>query len=246
MTFKRCPEADCGLDVPITSKCCPHCGRPSLFPNVVMAELPEETAKLDERYQQAMDNAQHRRAATRVQQFEQAVANSQAVLSCPIAEAQRLAESDKQLALTFYGRGQMNLEKGSNVLQGPKWDAIRPAAETAFFGDENKRDIHFASLTLDDRGLKNYGEKHGKCYVFLKENKIGHRTSVCHSNMLVFLKESGSGYWEKEELPRGFRSNWVSRGKLSVAKLADRIQKMNRPVEIPRDFDEAGENECRR
>ncbi len=43
--------------------CCPHCGRPSLYPNVDIAEQPEEKNALDSRYQDSLQDAEKRRCA---------------------------------------------------------------------------------------------------------------------------------------------------------------------------------------
>lgn len=188
-----------------------------------MAELPEETQALDERYDLALQDAQQRGAEDRVREFEQAVDGSRAVITYSFDECYKLSESNSQLAQTFYARGTTNLTQGSHVLQGPKWDAIRATAETALFGDENKKEIHFAALSLSDEGLQNYGGKQGKCYVSLKGPLVRHRTSAFHENMLVFFKGRGGDYWKDEQVPRGFRGNWSNRGRLAVAKLAGRI-----------------------
>ena len=142
------------------------------------------------------------------------------VLVCPFADIKRLARADSELANTFYSKGATNLLKGSHVLHGAKWDSIRPAAETAMFGDENKREIHFAALSPDDEGLSNYGE----CSVTLRIPLVAHRTSGFEENMLVFFKTKCDNYWRTERLPAGYRSDWSNRAKLAVAKLAHRIE----------------------
>jgi hypothetical protein len=87
------------------------------------------------------------------------------------------------------------------------------------FGDENKKEIHFAALSPDEEGLSNYGE----CSLTLRVSLIAHRTSVFEENMLVFFKTKCDNYWRTERLPVGYRSDWPNRAKLAVAKLAPRI-----------------------
>jgi hypothetical protein len=161
-----------------------------------------------------------RGADATVQAFEAYVEQAKPVLVCPFAEIKRLARADSELANTFYSKGETNLLKGSHVLQGDKWDTIRAAAETAMFGDENKKEIHFAALSPDDEGLSNYGE----CSVTLRIPLVAHRTSAFEENMLVFFKTKCDNYWRTERLPTGYRSDWSNRAKLAVAKLAHRIE----------------------
>ncbi len=217
---KPCRESGCGHEMPLSMQHCPHCGRPRRFPNVDLAEDPPEKAALDRRYFAALDRAKGRGTQDRVDAFELYVEQAHAVTACPFAEVRRIAKSDKELSRTFYMKGVTNLDKGSHVLAGKEWDAIRPTAETAFFGDENKRYVHFAALSPTDEGLHNYGE----CSVTFRPSMVTHRTSVLEENMLVFFKTRCADYWKTERIPPGYRSNWTDRAKVAVAKLADRFQ----------------------
>ena len=199
---------------------CPHCGRPRRFPNVDIAETDAEVNELKKRYREALDQAKSRNADAIVAKFRQAVLKrAKAVICCSIEEVRRIASSDNELLLTFYQRGLLSLNKGSHVISGEKWDGIRPAAETALFGDETKREIHFAALALDDLGLTRFGN----CSITLRTKMIAHRTSAIEENMLIFFKKRGQDYWRDERLPNGYRSNWENRGKLTIAKLADKL-----------------------
>jgi len=216
---KKCEEPECGHDMPVSMQHCPHCGRPRRFPNVDVARLPRELEALQRRYEAAKADAVRRGAGAKLQMFEAYVAEAKPVLVCAFAEIRRLARADSELAATFYAKGSTSLLKGSHVLHGEKWDAIRPAAETAMFGDENKKEIHFAALSPDEEGLSNYGE----CSLTLRVSLIAHRTSVFEENMLVFFKTKCDNYWRTERLPVGYRSDWPNRAKLAVAKIAPRI-----------------------
>ena len=200
--------------------CCPHCGRPSLFPNVDQADLKKERDALNRRFEKAVADAEKRGAKSHVETFRQAVEKARVVTACAFGVVTRLAGSDSQLAETFYMRGVTNLEKGSHVLRSKAWDTIRPAAETAFFGDKVKKQIHFAALSPDDQGLPSYGE----CSITLRTELISHRTSLLEQNLLVFFKEKCSDYWKTERIPLGYRAAWGERSRLAVAKLAARIE----------------------
>src|ERR1700680_1385379 len=58
MTDRPCEF--CGEPVPLIAMSCPHCGRPSLFPNVREAEAGEERAALARRFEIAVEAAERR------------------------------------------------------------------------------------------------------------------------------------------------------------------------------------------
>ncbi|TVS19764.1 MAG: hypothetical protein EA424_07345 [Planctomycetaceae bacterium] len=175
-----------------------------------------------------MSAAGTRGTSKQLEAFERFVETAHPVMCCSVGEVQRLAGSDSELGRTFYMRGSTNLEKGSHVLRGPAWDAIRPAAETAFFGDDVKRLIHFAALSPDDQGLSSYGE----CSVTLRTNLTNYRTSLLENNMLVFFKEKCEDYWRTERIPRGYRAAWEDRARLAVAKLGERLKPDHKDAEF--------------
>lgn len=226
---KQCRAPNCGYDMPLSMQHCPHCGRPRLFPNVDQADLPDERAALDRRYRRAVSKAESRGAGPRVEAFERFVETARPVIAFSLSNVQRLADSDNQLAETFYMRGATNLEKGSHVLKGKAWDSIRPAAETALFGDEAKRLIHFAALSPDEQGVSNYGD----CSITLRTELISHRTSLLEQNMLTFFKEQCADYWKTERIRPGYRATWEDRARLAVAKLADRVESATGDGQFP-------------
>jgi predicted amidophosphoribosyltransferase len=82
---------------------CPHCGRPSLFPNVTDADQPEERNAIQQRYQEAYADASRRGTQVVSRAFEQAVATqSQAVIARHIEEVGRLAFRDNEIYASFY------------------------------------------------------------------------------------------------------------------------------------------------
>src|SRR6476619_2705403 len=95
-----CP--DCTNEIPQPAACCPHCGRPGIFWNVINASKDDERTALQDRYRTAIADAQSRGADLMVQEFENAVASSKAVLARSDTEVQRLANSARQVYGTFY------------------------------------------------------------------------------------------------------------------------------------------------
>jgi hypothetical protein len=217
---KQCRETNCGHQMPLSMTGCPHCGRPSLFPNVDQAGLDDEREALNRRFETAVAAAESRGAKARIEAFAEAVGQARAVSACSFGVVQQLAGSDSKLASTFYMRGVTDLSQGSYVLRSKPWNTIRPSAESAFFGDDVKKRIHFAALSPDNLGLTNYGE----CSITLRTELISFRTSLLEENMLVFFKEKCADYWPTERIPVGYRSTWADRTRLAVAKLAGRIE----------------------
>jgi hypothetical protein len=217
MKYESCGH--CPYDVPVSWQHCPHCGRPRRFPNVLAALDPEEQTNLDNRYKTAVNSATKVGCLSLVQEFEAATSRSQAVIARPIGEVLRLATTDRELYSTFYQLRDLRLPKGMASRASPNWDAIRAVADTALFGDDNKKEIRFASLTLEDVGLNNYGE----CSMILREDMISHRTSIFEENSLIFMRRHKVSIWESPDLPKGYRCTWADRGKLCVAKLSAKI-----------------------
>ena len=227
----------CELPVPLSWRCCPHCARPGLFPNVRQAEVQEEQDKLDERYKEAIQSATQRNREDIVRDFENAIGASRAVINRFLGEVQRLATSDKELYTTYYELRGLRLPRGSSVPDGPNWDVLRAVADTALFGDENKKEIRFAALTLDDLGLQNYGE----CSLVLRDNMIAHRASVFEENSILFMIHHQIEIGRSDNLPKGYRSTWDGRSKVCVAKLSSQITPTTQPDDFPKLLLQQGE-----
>ncbi|MFL6273792.1 MAG: hypothetical protein ACJ74G_01170 [Blastocatellia bacterium] len=221
--MSKLPPCDyCKNDIPPSAHQCPHCGRPGLFPNVRLAETPAERAALNRRYQAAMKDSAARGAMSPVNDFEKVIADSKAVISRPLGELQRLATSDHELYATYYEL----TEGGVRLPKGEKWDTLRAVADKALFLSYEKQ-VRFAALTLDGKGLFNYGE----CAIVLRTDYIAHRASVFEENTVLFMKHHKIQMSKADKLPTGYRATWDERGKLCVAKLYKSIDAGMRPDE---------------
>ena len=218
MSEELCPHCNCL----IPSHCdrCPHCGLPSRFPNVQAASDEEERNELEDRYRQAMQSADPRNRRA-IQRFEETVAQkSRATITRPATEAFRLAASENELYGSFYELVKANVRLPS----GNHWDVARETVDSLLF-NYYKEHIRFAALSLNGRGLDNYGE----CHFVLKDRMIAHRATVFEENSIVFM--------DRHEVvvtkgpPRGYRATWPERGRLAVAKLARRVKEKDGPAE---------------
>lgn len=194
---------------------CPHCGRPSLFPNVIAANRPEEAAALDARLSQARSEAEARGAVGPWDKFAAAVASAKAVMHRSLGEVTRLAYADTQIYSTFYGRVQAGLELPGN----DEWNRLRLICDAIIFG-KGMDEIRFAALTLEEFGLENYGE----CCLTLKEEMISHRASLFEENTIVFTMRHDLRGRAKFAAPTGFRAPWGRLVDLCLAKLGKQLQ----------------------
>ena len=218
-SFLKCEK--CGHDFPDDAGCCPHCGWPGLYVNVKRAERDDERKELQRRYDAAIVDAQSRGCEAIVRDFEQAAGTSAAVLARPGHVVQRLFSADTEI----YGTYLKEVRAGLRVPEGTGWDLLRSNADNALFGAAGA-EIRFAALTLDAKGLFNYGDH----VLFLREDMIAHRASVFEGNSAL-LVESHRKKAASPEYPPGHRATWQERAKLCVAKLGSKIAPTTKPGE---------------
>jgi hypothetical protein len=210
-----CPNSVCKKNVPVFVDRCPHCGASLPVPNVRAAERPIEKAALQRRYDAAIQDAKHRDTETITQQFEQSVAQSQAVIARPIGEIDRLTSSDRELYTSYYhlvsARQRLPEDAGMSLLRAV-------ADETVFHG--YKEQVRFAALTIDGKGLKNYGD----FFMVLREEMIAGRANFFEENSVLWMKRHNLNYNDFDKLPPGSRATWPERGRLAVAKLGTKLE----------------------
>ena len=217
--------AFCTESIPDTVTECPHCGRPSLFPNVAAAAEPAGHARLMERAKEAAARAAVRGATDRVDDFAKELASAEAIINRYFGELFRLAWSDDQIYSTYYHR----VNAGIQLPEGDSWNRLRGIADTILFGDHNKKSIRFAALSLDGEGLENYGD----CSLTVKTSMISHRASVFEENAVIFMERQDVSGQKKFAVPLGFNAPWQDRIMLCLAKLSDQIQPGTSPVDFP-------------
>jgi hypothetical protein len=210
----------CGNEVPQPSQHCPHCGQPGNFWNVIAANEPEERGALDRRYRAARKDATTRKADVALQEFENALAGSKAVIGRSESEILRLATSTRQLYGTYY----QLIEAGLRLPDGDEWDVLRELADTVLF-PHYKREMRFGALSLDGVGLPNYGP----CSIVLRDEMISHRTSVFEENSALFMERRKIKISREPKLPKGHRATWGERARLCVAKLHGKIDSTTGP-----------------
>lgn len=215
-----CPE--CSNEIPQPAERCPHCGRPGIYWNVIAANDAAERAILERRYQAAKSEAVTRKADASLQNFENAIADSKAVIARSESEVLRLANSNRQLYGTYY----QLVDAGVRLPDGDEWSVLRELADTVLFPGY-KKEMRFAALTLDGGGLSNYGS----CSIVLRNEMISHRASVFEKNSALVVERHDIKIARKPELPKGHRATWDERAKLCIAKLSQKIDSTTRSDE---------------
>jgi hypothetical protein len=219
---------DCGVDYPDDREKCPHCGRPSKFPNVVAARRDAEKKALDRRYDAALKKARASGSEGRLLEFQAGCEKSPVVLCCPTGKLILMAQGSADQFAGFYDLLHLRFSSRS-VAKKVDWNVYRPNSENALLGsDRNKDKLHYAALSWNGEGLSHYGGKDDYCEVELRVEMIAHRASLFEENLGVF-------YWKRDRnsLPTGKRGDWEDRGKLCVAKLGAKVSGTTSDSEFP-------------
>jgi hypothetical protein len=176
---------------------------------VTIASDPAEVAALDVRYDAAVATAAANGTSVITADLEDETATkSRVVISRDSSEIYRLACGDNQLYATFHSL----VEAGIRLPTDSKWDAIRPAIDALLFTYYQK-EVRFGALTLDEIGLKHFGD----CHLILKTDMIDFRTTAFTENTAAFVEKNHF------VIPPGHRATWAQRGRLAVAKLASML-----------------------
>lgn len=147
------------------------------------------------------------------QEFVAAAAEARAVICRPFPELERLAHTDSEAISTYYKL----LHAGARLPSGDQWERLRHEADTALFR-EYRDEIRFGALSLDGKGVANYGEVSMVC----ANHMIAHRATVFETNSALFFRDQRAQGNEPPNLA-GYRARWSERGKLAGAKCAPLI-----------------------
>jgi len=211
----------CKCKMAISRQTCPHCGLPSFFPNVDLANDPAERKKLRDKYVAALDDCNGKGTNEIASHFEQACKRSKAVFALNVKKLHREIASITDIFETYY-----DLERLKNRTEdetGLDWARLRPQAEIELLGDHRNIDqIHYASLSLEGHFLEHYGD----CVVTLSEPMIAHRASCFQGNTAVL-------YHQKRTFSELIRSGWENRHEICVAALASQLDSGSTPASFP-------------
>lgn len=202
--------SECGAPVSFHERTCYVCESDVGFPNVRQAET--EKTDLQIRYDSAKATAATRGVSGQLDDFEKAIADTKAVLVCPVNKIIEMFQSENALYTTF-GK---QVRGGARIAEHNVWDKGRDAAESSLY-PRYWEEIRFAALSLTSLGLKYYG----KCHAELKTGVIHKRATVFEENPFKFMQRhhviAGA------EVPKGYKAVWKDRAMLAVSKLHSEI-----------------------
>ena len=198
----------CGAEVPLSKRECSVCNADAGFPNVRVACREHEAAALTARYNDALTSARARNVLAELNAFEAVVSASKAVMNRSLGALSNWLNGASPLFLSFHKQ----VEHLGRAPDETDWDQQREAAEAAI-NPYYYRELSFAALTLDGRGMTYYGPYS----VTLRSKTIEDRASVFEKNPFYFNKIHH--VIAGQAPPHGYRSPWEGRGRLAVAKL---------------------------
>ena len=176
-----------------------------------MAESPFEKQKLDQRYQDAINDCASRGVNDVANQFLSECSNSVAVIACPLKKFYRYIATGTDVFETYYDFERLRLRAS---LSAPlDWEKLRPQAEIELLGNaKNIEQIHYACLSIGGQGLESYGD----CIVQLSSSMVAHRTSCFEGNTAVV-------YAVEHDFSRFLRSTWDERPKICLAMFGNKL-----------------------
>ncbi len=201
---------------------CPHCEAFLGYPNVRAAQEPDEKNELDQRYRVARDDVRTRSCESVLDQFEDAVRQSKAVICRRWGVLTKVSEHSNDLFKTYHRQ----LVDQDRLPQDSYFDRARLAVDATLF-PYYWVDINFAALSLDGTGPASYGE----CSFVFREDAISHRTTVFEENTLVFCEKHPIQVGQTP--PAGYRTVWEDRHRLTAAKLHGEIDDQTEPDSFP-------------
>lgn len=206
----KCPN--CQEEVPEYVRFCVVCGNDAGYPNVRAAFRTEEVNALELRRNEAEENADSLGCKSILENFRDVVAQSAAVVCCPLGKLSELVSSDYQLYQTFY----QAIGSEGRLPEDNEWDKIREPVDSLLFPHYHEH-ICFGALSIDRTGISGYGG----CSMVLKEMAIKDRATVFEENAILFVKRHR--IVAGDPIPLGYRAPWMKRDLLAIAKLGKRL-----------------------
>ena len=230
----KCPNTECGSQVPDAFRYCPACGNDVGFPNVRLANAHAEVSALQERLEQAEASAAAGGYSDVLNSFGEALLTSKVVVARSLGIILNLIEDENRSYSTYH----LELSSQTRYPKDNEFDRVRTQFESALFPNFHKQ-IRFGALSLDDHWLKSYG----LYAMVLKEGMVAHRASVFEENPYVFA--SRYKILLNSPIPPGYRASWDRRDRLGKAKLYPKLGSDTDLCEFPKILleDRAGTSE---
>jgi len=213
---------NCGFAVPPSKRDCQACGTDNGYPNVRLAQRPEEILQLAKRVEHAEVSTSARKCKDVLDRFGEAVLGSHAVMAHSLGGILNILESDRRNYTSYM----QQVRSGSRVPEENEFDDIRPQFESALFPNFHEN-ILFACLAIrTDAFLTGYGSY----ALILKTNMIEQRATVFEENPYSFFRKLGLRVVDR--IPPGYRATWAHRDLIAKAKLHAEISSGTRDEEF--------------
>lgn len=207
MTERICQG--CGAPFSRDLSVCPHCERPSLYPNVEDVDTAARHAALEVRYAAAKARAMRCGHTVEAEALEALGRASEACKALPAEDLARMALDDSRMGATYYGL----VAGGCRIPGDDDFEVLRRIADAALHRSYGAR-ITFAALSVGGRAPSNYGDG----VIYFRESMIAHRATVFEENSALWVQRRTG---ELEKAPDDSLACWGERHKLVVAKLVD-------------------------
>jgi hypothetical protein len=211
----------CGFSPVDLEPHCPTCGSQRMPPNVVLASRATEQDALIARVEDSLVGRPPDSVAN-VLSFGGAVRGSVAVVNVSVRRAIDFVESNTLLYATYAGL----MEAGARLPAPDVDDARRRSVEAILFGSYGEA-MRYAALSLTGAGLDSYGP----IAMVLRDQAIAQRASLLEENSFDFVERHKLR--PGTAIPAGFRSPWVTRHQLAMAKCASEIDATTSEIEHP-------------
>ncbi len=215
----RCPS--CKSQTSQCMRYCPTCGADMGCPNVRAATSNGEASALSSRYEAAQKHAQSRDVEKEFSSLTDTIATaSHVVVAMPPFVARMLLLDPRRL----YAGYEALVDSHTRAPAPFQFDSERRSVSGKLFGSY-ANDINYGLLSLDGRGLSNYGS----VFACLHDFAVKDRVSFLHENSYHFLQKYASS--PQATIPLGFRSDWTHKSLLAAAKIEANLAKGSTPME---------------
>jgi hypothetical protein len=214
---------NCGTEIPYANRDCVGCGFDVGFPNVRAADCDGEIKELQERVRYAQEAAKQRGCADELEAFGTAASDSQAVMVRSLSVLDSFVSNQNGAMVSYYKM----VRNGSRIPENNEYDLNRGRIDATINPHGVHESLMFASLSLDGRGVRWYGDY----AITLRDNMIEARSSVFEENPFTFCNKNpilSTGI-----ISPGFRATWPRRAELAMAKLHPRIKPNMTVVDFP-------------
>lgn len=204
----QCLKPNCNAEVPFHQRHCLVCATDAGFQNVRAAK--RESEALDQRYKASIEEATKAQTIGIVQQFEESLKKSHAIMIKSVIDVIGLVGRDNYLLATFGNQ----IEAGMRYAEDNTWDGARIVAEPKIHPHYHK-EIQYAVLSLDNLGASDPG--YGACHIKFHESSYEDRATVFEENTIKFVEKHK--ILPTDQVPVGYMATWSERHKLAVSKL---------------------------